>query len=148
MAGKKKTTKKSAVPARVGRPSKYDPKYCEMLVEHMAEGFSFEAFAGKLRVSRATVFNWRDQNPEFLDAYKVGLLAGRYRLEQIGLEALRKDPRDFNTGLWVFFMKARYQWTDKPEMKDVAEKIKTITIDMPSQKKQQIITIDQEKEDG
>ena len=28
----------------VGRPTKYKPEYCEMLIEHMSEGLSFESF--------------------------------------------------------------------------------------------------------
>ena len=33
---------------KVGRPTDYKKEYCELLIEHMAAGFSFESFAGKL----------------------------------------------------------------------------------------------------
>lgn len=60
----------------VGRPTGYDPDYCEQAREFIAQGFSLTAFAGHLGVSRQTVYNWADQYPEFLDAVKTGQAGG------------------------------------------------------------------------
>lgn len=51
-----------------GRPSKYDPAYCEAVVECMGQGLSLTAFAASVDVCRQTVHNWMAENPEFLDA--------------------------------------------------------------------------------
>lgn len=54
-----------------GRPSKYDPAFCEAIIAHGAEGLSLNAFAGKISVSRRTLFNWAEQFPEFADAFEI-----------------------------------------------------------------------------
>lgn len=56
----------------VGRPSKYDPVYCEMIVAHMAEGASITSFAAEIDVARATITEWADVHPEFSAAVKRG----------------------------------------------------------------------------
>jgi hypothetical protein len=51
-----------------GRPSDYDPAYCDELEAFMARGYSFTAFAGSIGVCRATLDNWAAAHPEFLGA--------------------------------------------------------------------------------
>lgn len=56
-----------------GRPSKYDPEYCEKLVKHMEEGNSFWSFAGVVGVSFDTLSEWTKVHAEFSEAKKIGL---------------------------------------------------------------------------
>lgn len=51
-----------------GRPSKYDPMYCDMLVEHMATGLSVASFAAEIDVARSTINEWAGEHPEFSEA--------------------------------------------------------------------------------
>jgi hypothetical protein len=60
------------MPHAGGRPTKYDPKYCEEVIEYMGRGFSKTAFAGRIGIARNTLLNWADENPEFLRAIKIG----------------------------------------------------------------------------
>jgi hypothetical protein len=55
-----------------GRPSDYDPSFCDEAVTFLADGFSLAAFAGHIGVTRQTVYNWTEQHPEFFDAVKTG----------------------------------------------------------------------------
>jgi hypothetical protein len=60
-----------------GRPSLFDPAYCDMVIEHMAKGHSLTSFAGVISVEPRTVERWAqdggDQShPEFCRAVKVG----------------------------------------------------------------------------
>ena len=59
----------------VGAPSKYRPEYCELLIKHMSKGGTMESFPSKLpgRECLATVYNWLDAHPEFLEARKHGM---------------------------------------------------------------------------
>ena len=59
------TTKKSKK-RPIGRPSKYDSKYCDMLIEHMSEGLSFESFAGLIGTCKETIYEWTRKHPELI----------------------------------------------------------------------------------
>jgi len=54
-----------------GRPSKYDPAYCDEIVEFCADGSSISSFAAHLGVSRSTITQWGNENPEFSAAVKA-----------------------------------------------------------------------------
>jgi transposase len=55
-----------------GRPSKYEERFCDLLIADMAEGFSVSAFAGSIGVCRATINVWAKEHPEFLEALSCG----------------------------------------------------------------------------
>lgn len=57
-------------PNPIGRPSKYDPAYCDQIVEHMAEGASMTSFAAEIDVARSTLNEWAEHHPEFSEAIK------------------------------------------------------------------------------
>lgn len=73
--------KKSKQPAPVGRPSLYDPKYCNEVIDFCAQGFSLTAFAGKIRVARDTIAEWGYVHPEFSEAIKIAKACAAYSLE-------------------------------------------------------------------
>jgi len=58
-----------------GRPSAYRPEYCEAVIDFMADGYSVTAFAGSVRVSRQTIYQWAADHPEFSDALAIGKAA-------------------------------------------------------------------------
>lgn len=55
-----------------GRPSKYDPAYCEQLVQHMATGASVSSFAAEIDVARSTINKWAEEYSEFSEALSRG----------------------------------------------------------------------------
>lgn len=55
-----------------GRPSKYDPAYCEAVIEHMRDGASLTSFAASIEVARSSINEWMEQHPEFSEAVKRG----------------------------------------------------------------------------
>jgi hypothetical protein len=52
----------------VGRPTEYQPEYCELVIEKMGQGYSLTAFAGSIRVAKETVYRWIKEYSEFSDA--------------------------------------------------------------------------------
>jgi hypothetical protein len=58
--------------ADMGRPTGYDPEFCDRAVAFLADGFSIAALAGELSVARSSVYKWIDEHPEFSDAVKIG----------------------------------------------------------------------------
>ena len=94
----------------VGRPSLYDPAYCEQVIELGKLGKSIEQIAAYLGVGTKTIYNWRDENPEFLHALDISKdfeqawwedQAHAYMLET-------KDGPKLNASLWSRSMAARF----------------------------------------
>lgn len=98
----------------MGRPSLYRPEHCEQLVEHLAQGFSFESFAGIANVSRRTIYDWVDAWPDFKEAKEAGEAKGLLYWERI-----IRDPKAIHPSIWIFTMKNRFGWRDRsPEEED------------------------------
>lgn len=51
---------------------RYNPAYCEDIIEFMAMGHTSTAFAGEIGVHRDTLYAWRAKYPDFMDAMKIG----------------------------------------------------------------------------
>lgn len=116
-----------------GRPSKYKPEYCQLLIEHMEKGFSFESFAGIVGTCRQTIYTWTEDYPEFLDAKKEA--SGRCQVfwEEQGLKGLwnQHQGKNLNTSNWIFQMKNRFGWKDRVESEhSVSEKVEKLVIDL------------------
>lgn len=99
--------------------SKYKPEYCQMLVDHMSEGFSFETFAAKINVCRDTLYEWVKQHPEFAKAKKIAFDKCQMWWEQAGKEGMFMGGKDnpFQSAIWNFNMSARFRWSQKSESK-------------------------------
>lgn len=108
-----------------GRPNKYDEKYCEMLIEHMAEGLSYESFGGVIRVCRATLYNWEKEHSEFLDAKKVGQEMSFLFWDKL-MRAQSLGEIKGNASSAIFTMKNRFGWTDKQEITETSNESKLI----------------------
>lgn len=100
----------------IGRPTKYKKKYCEMLIEHMAKGLSYESFAGKIEVSRDTLYEWEKEHKDFSDSKKIGLGKGLLKMEEFGIEGMTGGIKDFKPNIWIFKMKNKHGWRDKTEI--------------------------------
>ena len=126
--------------AKLGRPSKYDSKYDQMLIEHMAQGLSFESFAGLISVNKDTLSEWVKVHESFSVAKKEGLDKNRLFWEKLAIDhILNKSDSEFqgssssrslNATVWIFNMKNRFpqEWRDKRDIEvtensTLAEKI-------------------------
>ena len=120
-----------------GRPTTYKPEFCEMLIEHMSKGFSYQSFAGKLKVNQDTLYNWEKLFPEFSETKKTAQELSRQFWEKQGIDGLWEvteydedgkplKTRKLNSTVWIFNMKNRFAWADRTEVTDT--KPKTITL--------------------
>lgn len=98
-----------------GRPTDYKQEYCELLIEHMGNGFSFESFAALVNASKQTIYDWLAANPEFLDAKSIAFERSRLFWEKIGIDLARSGAG--NATAFIFNMKNRFKedWRDKIE---------------------------------
>lgn len=80
-----KRVAKKTEPRPVGRPTKYEPRFCEMVIKAGKQGYSLGAFAGMIGVSRPTIDAWAKEHPEFLGACNVSkATAALAKLERVG----------------------------------------------------------------
>ena len=114
-----------------GRPTIYKQEFCDLLIDHMEKGYSYESFAGLLGVSKQTIYDWEKANPEFLDAKKRATEKSRLFWEKVGIEnivnieTMEKGEsgnftavkKSLNSAAWIFNMKNRFKddWKDKHE---------------------------------
>lgn len=107
--------------AKIGRPTKYNPDMCQVVIDLMTEGKSIEQVAAHLGIVKQTLYNWAEHNKEFMDAIKQGTeLSYAWWLNkgQDWLVETRggKEANDtFNHVLWYMNMKNRFGWKDKSE---------------------------------
>lgn len=117
--------------------SKYEPEYCALVIEKMGEGLSKEAFAGFIGVTRKTLYNWRDNIPEFKEALEIGETKCLLFWESLSIEYKTnvKEGPNLNTTAWIFNMKNRFkkEWSDRYEVDKKTEhsgslKVKSVEI--------------------
>ena len=64
-------------------PSKFKPEYCQQAEDYIAKGHAMDSFAHTVNVSRATVYNWKEEFPEFKEALDRGFSKRQALLESM-----------------------------------------------------------------
>ena len=107
--------------AAFGRPSLYDPAYCEQVIEWGAMGKSKAWMCANLGVSRQTVEDWTKAHPEFLDAIMRAMLMSQSWWEDVGQDNIVSMPAmgTLNGSVYSRSMAARFpaDWREKTEQK-------------------------------
>ena len=94
----------------VGRPTLYDPKYCEEVVALGRIGKSVEQIASNLNVSLRTIYQWRDNHEEFLHALDDAKTYEQAWWEEQAAAYMveNKESDRLNATLWSRSMAARF----------------------------------------
>ena len=127
-----------------GRPTTYEDRFCDLLIDHMTKGYSFESFAAITDTCKDTLYEWVKVHPEFSDAKKRATDKSRLFWEKVGIEnivnieTMEKDEsgsftavkKSLNSAAWIFNMKNRFKddWKDKHETEFIGS---TITVIRP-----------------
>jgi hypothetical protein len=125
---KKKATVKKKAPVKkvrptakkkLGRPSEYDPAFCDVVIEEMSKGYSKEATAGYLRIAKETFYRWTREHKDFKDAVSIGESLSQRHWENKLVEHVvhTKNGSQINGQVFNLNMKNRFGWTDKNETK-------------------------------
>jgi len=93
-----------------GRPTDYDPAYCDKVVELGALGKSYEQIASVLGVTYRTMLNWRDTYPDFFRAMEESKAREMAWWEDLAQTHMveHKDGERLNPSLWSRSMSARF----------------------------------------
>lgn len=115
--------------------SLYKEEYCQMLIDHMSKGYSFESFAGTVSCTGRTLDNWVLRHPEFKEAKGIGLKKGLAFLEKLLFEAIK--DKNMNYGPVIFALKTRFykMYGDKSKL-DIQVQQKSIEQLLEEKKKE------------
>lgn len=98
---------------KVGRPTLYDPEFCDVVIRMGAEGCSVVEMCGYLGVSRNTLeTEWPDKHPEFSQALHTARLLCQSWWERTGRQGAVTG--ELNPAIWTKNMTARFRkdWID------------------------------------
>ena len=97
-------------PPKMGRPTSYDPDYCDRVKELGAKGYSRAQIAADIGVARQTLYDWEQAHPEFLDSMRRakdlelawwehagqrGMFMKSFSAAAWGLQARNRFPREY-----------------------------------------------------
>lgn len=103
-----------------GRPSEYKPEYCEMLINHAEQGYSFESFAGRIGVTPQTIYNWEKAHPEFFEAKTIASRKMLFADEQVLNMGSKGLIENYHGASQIFKMKAVHKWSDVQKIEQTA----------------------------
>jgi hypothetical protein len=100
--------------AKAGRPSKYDPKYCERVIELGKQGMSVVEMACAIGVARSTLeTEWTKAHPDFSEAFARAREESQAWWERTGREGMLSKSID--AAIFSRSMSARFphDWREK-----------------------------------
>jgi Holliday junction resolvase RusA-like endonuclease len=92
---------------KTGRPSKYDPSYCELVRELGRQGKSKAQIAAEIGVNRSTIDEWGKAHKPFADALKDAYDLALAWWEDTGQVGMTRHG--FNATTFIFQMKNRFR---------------------------------------
>ena len=100
-----------------GRPTKYDPAFCETVIKCGAEGMGKCEIAAELDIAFCTFEAWQEKHPEFSQSVDEALRRSQAWWEKNGRVATFGGHPGFNATSYVFNMKNGFKddWRDKVE---------------------------------
>ena len=107
-----------ATKRRPGRPSKYDPAFCDLVIELGEQGKSRTQMARTLGTSRKVMLEWEEAHPEFRNALACAADLAQAWWEDAGQNGIMMG-KDFNAATYQFCMRNRFRadYTEKVEVK-------------------------------
>jgi hypothetical protein len=91
---------------KIGRPSKYDPSFCDLVIELGAQGKSKAQMAASIGVARSTFALWEQEYRAFSEAVKAAMDLSLSWWEEAG--QLNMTRPGFNATAYIFQMKNRF----------------------------------------
>lgn len=101
-----------------GRPTKYDPAFCDRVIEMAKQGASKAEMALDLDIAYSTFDVWQNENEEFSEAVKRAERFSQGWWEKQGRLATFGGVEGYNATSFIFNMKNRFKddWREKQEI--------------------------------
>ena len=101
---------------KIGRPTLYDPSFCEQVVELGSQGKSKAQIAAALNVDRVTINAWCLEHPEFSHSVTRARELAQAWWEDLGQEGVTMGTK-FNANAYSLQVRNRFpeEWRDRTE---------------------------------
>ena len=103
-----------------GRPTDYDPAFCDIAIEFLRKGKSRIQLCEKLDIAKSTMQLWEKIHPEFSAALEKGITFSESKWHTRGESNLKNNK--YNTKMYELQMRNRYGWdkqkSNEPDNKD------------------------------
>ena len=111
-----------------GRPTKYEPAMCEVVIACGKEGMGKAEMAAELGVAYSTFDLWTQQHPQFSEAVKDAQRFAQAWWEKQGRLATFGGVDGFNATSYIFQMKNRFrdEWNDTVKQETKGDQTLTI----------------------
>lgn len=118
----------------LGRPSKYDPAYCDQVVALGKEGLSRWQICSRLDIGLHNMIAWEGAHEEFRQSLEEARLHALSYWEDLAHDHIREAPGGvkLNTGLWSRSMAARFpeQYRENSKVEVTGKNDGPIEVDM------------------
>lgn len=111
----------------------YNPDYCDLVIEHMRDGYMIESFSGRIGVGPSTVYKWKNENPEFAEAIEIGFRAALWHWEKV-LKASAEGTSKGNAASIIFKLKNTFKewYRDRQDLEVTGAAIIQVTTNVGS----------------
>ena len=106
---------------------KYKPEFVEELPSLFAQGEDVLEVCADLGICKATFYEWVNKYPEFKKAYSLAKEKSKAWWLKLG-RAGACGKADINPAVWIFNMKAKFGYSDRPIEEATEEKITKVEI--------------------
>jgi len=118
----------------LGRPSKYDPAYCDQIVALGKEGLSRWQICSRLNIGLHNMIAWEGAHEDFRQSLEQARLDSLAYWEDLAHDHIREAPGGIklNTGLWSRSMAARFpeQYRENSKVEVTGKNDGPIEVDM------------------
>ena len=94
-----------------GRPTKYKPEMCDLMIETFKEGHFIGSFCAKAGITRDTFHRWVRENKEFSDTYKAAREHGNEHYTKL-LRLIAMGKIKGNVTAAIYLTKVGLKWRD------------------------------------
>jgi hypothetical protein len=106
-----------------GRPTKYTPEMCNLVMECGREGGTVAEMAAACDVSIQTLYEWSKVHPEFSESFTRGQELAEATWSKHVREGLKKTPSEFQGAANLKYMAQRFQerWSERQKIEHTGE---------------------------
>lgn len=91
----------------LGRPTSYDPSFCDRVIEMAKDGDGPAAYSAEFGIDRGTLYKWADTYPDFRTALNRAKQIEQVWWERAGRAGMH--AKTFNAVVWKTSMQARFR---------------------------------------